>query len=88
MMLLRITHGGGNYTWNESESAWEESMVGIDDVETGPLAFVLIQLMTPQFLFQVMLASVFSNRSIQWDCRFYKLTNVSAWHMSLEPKLI
>ena len=40
MTLLRITHGGGNYTHGMNQKVLgEESMVGIDEVETGPLAF-------------------------------------------------
>ena len=72
------------HTWNESASAWEESMIGIDEVETGPLAFAPnstedSSIPVPSDAH----ASVFSIVQSNGTVVSTELTNVSAWHMSL-----
>tara|TARA_B100001564_G_scaffold134787_1_gene113091 strand:- start:2308 stop:3702 length:1395 start_codon:yes stop_codon:yes gene_type:complete len=72
------------HSWNETASAWEASMLGIDDVESGPLAFAPnstddSSIPVPEDAHDSVFSIVQSNGSVDTT----ELTEFSAWHMSL-----
>ena len=72
------------HSWNESTNAWQESMVGIDDAEPGPLAFA------PNSTDDATIPShsdahnyVFTIMQSNGSVNSTELHGFNAWHMSL-----
>ena len=72
------------HSWNESTNAWQESMVGIDDAEPGPLAFAPnstddATIPSPSDAHNYVFTIMQSNGSVNST----ELHGFNAWHMSL-----